>query len=278
MRSFFKNKLAVFGTVLAVLSVIVMIYAFVSPSPTPITNLLSVIVTPVERAASAVGDKFSNFFAYFKGIDELRAENEELCAELAKYRELESEYYSAIRENQELRALSELKQKYAGFDLEMCAVVSNVNRSFMSSFTINGGSADGIEKGDCVITDAGFVGYVSSVSLTSAEVITLLNVESKLAAVNTRTREVLVAEGSFELASSGQLRLSYLKNEADIQVGDVIETSSVGEQYPSGLIIGTVIEINREKHGISSYAVVKPAVDVEKLHTVFVVKDFEVVE
>ena len=65
MRRFFKNKLAVLGTVLACLAVAVMIYAFVSPSPTPITNLLSVIVTPAQKAASKIGDGISGFFAYF---------------------------------------------------------------------------------------------------------------------------------------------------------------------------------------------------------------------
>ncbi|MBQ7624057.1 MAG: rod shape-determining protein MreC [Clostridia bacterium] len=278
MRRFFKNKLAVLGTVLACLAVAVMIYAFVSPSPTPITNLLSVIVTPAQKAASKIGDGISGFFAYFKGVDDLREENEKLQLELARYRELESEYYSAIRENEELRALSELKQKHAGFELEMCAVVSNVDRSFMSSFTIDAGKNDGVKVGDCVITDLGFVGFVSSVALGSSEVTTLLNVESKLAVTNSRTRDVLVAEGSFELASSGLIKLPYLKNDADVLEGDVIETSSVGEKYPSGIIVGTVLRIEREKHGISSYAVVEPAVNVESLHSVYVVKSFEVNE
>ncbi len=278
MRRFFKNKLAVFGTALALLAFAVMIYAFVSPSPTPITNLLSVIVTPMENAFSKIGDGVSGFFAYFRGIDELREENERLLLELAKYRELESEYYSSIRENEELRSLSELRQKYTGFELEMCSVISNVDKSFMSSFTINGGSGSGIKKGDCVITDLGIVGYVSSVALGSSEVTTLLNVESKFAVTNARTREVLVAEGSFELASDGLIKLPYLKNDADVLEGDVIETSSVGERFPSGLIVGTVLRIEREKHGISSYAVVKPAVNIDNIHSVYVVKSFEVTE
>ena len=275
---FFKNKLALFGTVLACLAFAVMIYAFVSPSPTPITNLLSVIVTPLQKGFSSIGDGISGFFEYFKSVDELKAENEKLSLELAKYRQLESEYYSAVRENEELRALSELKQKYSGFDLEICSVVSGVDKSFMSGFTIDCGSKDGIVEGDPVITDLGIIGQVSSVSLGSSKVTTLLNVESKLAAVNSRTREILVAEGSFELASDGLIKLPYLKNDADVLPGDIIETSSVGEKYPSGLIIGTVLRIEREKHGISSYAVVEPAVELSSLHTVYVVKSFEVTE
>ena len=278
MRRFFKSKPAVFALILAVVAAGVMIYAFVSPSPTPLTNVLGIIVTPIERGASAVGDKISGFFGYFKGVDALREENEELRAKLAEYRELESEYYAAINENRELRVLSDLKIRHTDYDVIMCSVVTKVSRSYTSSFTVNRGSADGIEIGDCVMTDGGFVGVVSAVKLTSAEVMTLINVESKFAARSARTKEIMVAEGNFELASSGLLKIAYLKDGADIAVGDVIETSSMGEQYPSGITVGTVTAVEREKHGISNYAVIEPAVDVTSLRTVFFVKSFASVD
>ncbi len=278
MRRFFKSKPAVFALIIAVVAAGVMIYAFVSPSPTPLTKVLGIIVTPIERGASAVGDKISGFFGYFKGIDALRAENEELKAQIAEYRKLESEYYAAINENSDLRVLSELKTRHTDYDVIMCSVITKVSRSYTSSFTINRGSADGIEAGDCVMTDGGFVGIVRSVNVTSAEVMTLINVESKIAARSARTKEIMVAEGNFELAPSGLLKIAYLKNDADVAVGDVIETSSMGEKYPSGITVGTVTAVEREKHGISSYAVIEPAVDVTSLKTVFVVKSFESVD
>lgn len=278
MRKLFKSKIFVFGFILAVLSVGVMIYAFVSPSPTPITNLLGVIVTPLEKGVSWVGDGIGGFFAYFKGYDDLEKENARLLERIAEYERLESQYYAAVNENGELRKLAALKQKRSDFEFEMCSVVSTVTSGYTSTFTINRGSIDGIEKGDCVITDAGFVGYISSVSLRSAEVITLINIETKLACLVSRTRDAVVAEGDFVLASDGYIKLPYLKNGGDIQVGDLIETSGVGDIFPKGIIVGKVKEIKREDHGISSYAVIEPAVDISKLHTVFVVKDFKITE
>ncbi|MBR4304063.1 MAG: rod shape-determining protein MreC [Clostridia bacterium] len=156
--------------------------------------------------------------------------------------------------------------------------MSTITSGYTSTFTINRGSIDGIEVGDCVMTDAGFVGYISSVALRSAEVITLINIDTKLACIVSRTRETVVVEGDFVLASDGCLKMPYLKNDVDLQTGDIIETSGATELFPKGIIVGTVKAVRREDHGISSYAVIEPAVDIEKLHTVFVVKDFEITE
>ena len=278
MRKLFKSKIFVFGFVLALLSVGVMIYAFVSPSPTPITNLMGAIVTPLEKAVSWVGDGIGGFFAYFRGYDDLERENARLQKRIDELQNLESDYYAAVSENDDLRRLAGLKQKREDFEFEMCSVVSTVTGGYTSTFTVNRGSIDGIEVGDCVMTDGGFVGYISSVSLRSAEVITLINIDTKLACLVSRTREAVVAEGDFVLASSGCLKLPYLKNDTDLETGDIIETIGAAEQFPKGIIVGTVKEIRREEHGISSYAVIEPAVDIDKLHTVFVVKDFEITE
>ena len=85
---------------------------------------------------------------------------------------------------------------------------------------------------------------------------------------------VVVTNGSFELASDGLLKVSYLENDADLRPGDVILTN--GGAYPPDLIIGKVEEFRQESHGISSYASVRPAVDISQLSTVLVIKDFHV--
>ena len=278
MRKLFKSKIFIFGLILAVLAFGVMIYAFVSPSPTPISNLMGVIVTPFEKAVNWVGDGVGGFFAYFKGYDDLEKENERLWDRIAEYEQMEADYYAAISENEELRKLAQLKQKRSDLTFEMCSVVSVVTEGYTSTFTINRGTADGISVGDCVMTDAGFVGYISSAGLKSAEVITLVNIETKIACLVSRTRQAVVAEGDFVLSADGKLKLSYIKNDADLKVGDIIETSGAGENYPKGLIVGTVKEIKSESHGISQYAIIEPSVDIYKLTTVFVVKDFEITE
>lgn len=275
---FTVKKLIAFGAVLVVLCCGIMLWAAKSAgSPTWLSAAAGAIVTPLERGASAVGTWVSDFFGYFYRYDSLKSENEEMQKQLAEYQSMENEYYSAIKENAELRKLTGIREKHADFQCEPCAVVSTISTGFQSSFTINRGSLSGIEAGDCVITDLGLVGYVSEVGVNYSTVITILNIDFQVSAINARTRETLVAQGSFEFSAQNRMKLSYLKNGADIQVGDTIVTSG-STKYPPNLTIGTVTDFAVEEHGICSYATIQPAVDFDKLTNVFVVKEFEVVD
>lgn len=275
---FTPKKLIAFAAVLVMLCCGIMLWAAKSEgSPTWLSNAVGTVITPLERGVSAVGDWFSDFFGYFYRYDSLEAENEELKAKVDKYQSMENEYYNAIKENEELRKLTQIREKHSDFQCEPCTVVSTVNTGFQSSFTINKGSLVGIEAGDCVITDAGLVGYVFEVGLNYSTVVTILNIDFQVSATNARSRENLVAQGNFEFASQNLLKLSYLKNDADIQEGDTIVTSG-STKYPPNLTIGTVTAFAVEEHGICSYATIRPAVDFDKLSNVFVVKEFEVVD
>lgn len=245
-------------------------------SPTVLSSALGAVVTPLEEATASVGEAISGFFGYFYRYDALEAENEALRKELAKFQKLENMFFEAINENAQLRKLTEIRAKHTDFQCELATVVSTVDIGIHSSFTINKGSLVGIEAGDCVITDAGLVGYISEVGPNFSTVITVLNIDFQATALNTRTRETLVAQGNFDFAPKGQLKLSWLDHGANILKDDVIVTSG-STNFPPNLTIGTIREFAVEDHGISSYATIEPAVDFSRLTDVFVVKEFEVV-
>lgn len=274
-----RNKLFIFTLALVLVCGSIMLYAAShSDAPTPLTNLMGAIVTPLEKGLSKVIDGVAGVFRYFYDYDRLKAENKALLARIAEYEKMETEYYAAISENTDLRKAANIRAKHKDFDMEICNVVSMVGTGFQSSFTIDKGSLTGIASGDCVITDQGLVGYISDVGLNYAQVVTILNMDFTVSATNRRSREVMVAGGDFKLAGDGLLKASYLKNDADIHEGDVIITNGAGGMYPKDLIIGTVETFAEESHGISSYATIKPAVDLDSLSSVLVIKDFTIEE
>lgn len=271
------KKIIAFAVAILVVCCGTMLAAALNPgAPTWLSSGVGAVITPLERGVSAVGDKISGFFGYFYRYDALEAENQALREELETYQRLENLFFEAINENEELRKLTGIREKHADFQCELAAVVSTIDIGIHSSFTINKGSLVGIEAGDCVITDAGLVGYIGEVGPNFSTVITVLNIRFQATALNTRTRETLVAQGNFDFAPKGLLKLSWLDHNANILVNDTIVTSG-SANYPPNLTIGTIREFAVEDHGISSYATIEPAVDFTRLTDVFVVTDFEVV-
>ncbi len=274
---FFRCKPAVFIAGILLAGCLFMGGAYLFGGPNLVSNIMGVVVTPLEKGVSAVTDWFSGIFGYFYRYSSMEEENARLREELSELRKQQREYQEAISENEQLRDMLGLAEKHRSFDMEFCNIVSVTGGSYRSGFTIDKGSLSGIEVGDCVIVSEGMVGYVSEVGENYSEVLTVIDVSVKIGATLSRTRESVVSEGSFELLSDGYFKLSYLQNDADVKKGDLVETSGYGGMYPQGLLLGTVVDFLPENHGISSYAVVQPVVPLDELKSVFVVKSFEVV-
>ena len=71
--------------------------------------------------------------------------------------------------------------------------------------------------------------------------------------------------------SNNTLRLMYIPTDADLVIGDTIETSGIGGIYPKGIIIGKISEIIDSKNITDRTAIITTAVDFSKLETVLVI-------
>ena len=136
-----------------------------------------------------------------------------------------------------------------------------------------------MEAGSCVVTENGvLVGVVSEAGLNWAAVSTIINTDIEIGGIVNRTFSAGVLEGDFSLMSQGRLKMNYLPEGAQLVSGDEVLTSGRGDVYPSGLVVGQVEGVFTDPSGQTRYAVVRPAVDLEALIEVFVIKEFEIVE
>ena len=63
-----------------------------------------------------------------------------------------------------------------------------------------------------------------------------------------------------------------------VEVGELVMTSGLGGKFPEDMIIGRVVQVERNEAELFQRAVVQPAVDFRTLETVFVVTEFETVD
>ena len=129
-----------------------------------------------------------------------------------------------------------------------------------------------------MIDEMGYlVGIVSEAGVNWSTVLTLVDTDTSLGAQVFRTKDLGVARGDFSLMEQKRLRLDYLPADSQLLSGDLVVTSGLGDYYPSGLVIGSIEEIQVDDSGVASYAILAPSVDFDALTEVFVVKSFEIV-
>ncbi len=254
------------------------VYSGLTGNVSPVSAVFGFVTTPLQKAVSTVSGKVTGMYDYAFRYEKLQEENNTLKKQVRDMEQKQRDADLALSENDRLRALLGIKERNRSFEFEIAEVVARGPGDWASTLTLDKGSNAGIEKDDCVITEDGMVGYVTSVAPTYCEITTVIDTEMQAGALITRTRDITIAQGDYALMDEGTLKLSYLKKDADIVIGDTVETSGRGGVFPKGVMIGTIERIIPEEHGVSNYAVVKPFVDVSTVKNVFVIKSFSITD
>lgn len=240
--------------------------------------LFEVIFEPVRDLSSSISDKVSRSLDMIINAEKYYNENQQLKAQLnALYNDV-IDYDKVLEENKELRVMLELKEEYNNYKFSPpCTVIARTTNDPYGSFTVDKGSSDGIKPGDPVVTETGIVGVCFEVSPSTSKVRTLYSPKTAVGVYTVRTKSEGIAEGGYDLAVNGRIRMSYISKESDIREGDVIVTSG-SANYPAGQLIGTVESVEMEQNGLSKFAVIIPAENPNTITSVFVITDYSLDE
>lgn len=273
MPRFLKNKYVV-GLILTTLVIFVMMGASAGDRtrPTFIEDAVSAIVSPIQKAFFNIGKSIENSIRFISEIKTLKQHNEELVKRLDELKEENRQLRALKNENMRLREMLGLKQKFDDFDIVGAQIIGKEPGNWFNVFTIDKGTADGLENKCAVITSKGLVGYIYDIRSNSAKVMSIIDSDSAVSALLVRTRDIAVVKGDLQLQHEALCKMTYISEEADIVVGDSIITSGLGGIYPKGLLIGKVKQILKEPHEIAQYAIIEPEVDFKRLEEVFVIK------
>ena len=234
---------------------------------------------PIQGAVGSVVDWMRGIYGYIYQYDKLVAENETLRRELAEAQDQVRSSAEAAEENVRLRTLLGYLEKNTTFVTESAMITSWDASNWVSSFTISKGSDNGIERGDCVITESGMmVGQVAELGANWATVRSIIDVNMDAGVLVGDSSIAAMLVGDYALMQEGKCKLSYFTEDTTLFTGDSVVTSGRGGAFPSGITVGKVTELRTEAGGQSFYAVVDPAVDLSLLSQVFIIKDFEVIE
>ena len=274
MKRFFRDNGLLLVIIAALLAAVLAVGSSLLGAD-PLTNLAELVATPFRGISSAVAnwtqERYDRTFRY----DQMEQTNEELRHRVSELEELEREYQDAIREKERLEDLLGLAEERPEFTYEDAQVTRRTTSNWESNLTIDQGSADGVEVDDCVIDQYGnLVGIVTEVGSNWSLVATVLDPSVELGGRVARTDDDAVLEGDFALMLEGQLKLSYLPEDSRLVSGDQVITSGLGGVYPAGLVVGEITGLFTEADGVSRYAQVKPAADLDSVRYVYVITDF----
>ena len=237
----------------------------------PFKAIASVVVVPVQNGINSIGLWLSDKIEAQKTLDQLEQENEELKNQIDSLTMELTDYNQQKQELDRLKQLVNLKDKYEEYEMTAAHIVAKDSSKWFSTFTIDKGTNDGIQKDMNVIANGGLVGIVTDCGSNFSTVRSIIDDESAVSAKFEDNSELCIVSGSLTLMEQNLLEFSEVSAEITISNNAAIVTSHVSSKYLPGLLIGYVVDYELDANNLTQSGHLQPVVDFASLEEVLVI-------
>lgn len=232
----------------------------------PLRAGLAIVLLPVQRGLAVPVQMWQGGSDYLRGLQQARAGEQELQRRMAGVAERAARSEQLAQENARLRALLDLRPAVT-VRSQPAEVMYEASDPFSRKVFIDRGIAHGIQLGSPVINEAGVLGQVTQAYPLSAEVTLLADKDAAIPVLNTRTQQRGAAFGA-----GGVMELRYTSANADVKVGDQLQTSGLDGIYPPGLAVARVDSVERRVESGFARIVLKPEANADGVRHVLVLE------
>jgi rod shape-determining protein MreC len=205
----------------------------------PLRAVIATVLHPVERALLAPVAALQEARRYAVGLQQAVQAADDAQRQLARQAEASQRAGALAAENARLRALLELRPALSVRTVA-AQVLYDAPDPYSRKVFIDRGATQGVKLASPVINESGVLGQVTRVYPLAAEVTLLTDKEAAIPVINTRSQIKSAAFGGPD-----GLELRFTAANADVQVGDVLQTSGLDGVYPPGLPVAKVAGVDR---------------------------------
>ncbi|OWK27069.1 MAG: rod shape-determining protein MreC [Parcubacteria group bacterium GW2011_GWA2_38_13b] len=233
-----------------------------------IKTLDSTIVFPV-KIFSVISKKTTDFFGLFAHISALKHENEQLHLENKKLVVKNIKLEELKIENELLRIALNL-EKSEKYDLVPARIIGKDPAALSGFIIIDKGNNFGIMENAAVISQSGvFIGQIKKVNSIYSHFIPVVAPGSSINAITKNSRVQGVLKGRYGLS----LILELVPQDKDIQINEAVITSGINDNFPSGILIGYVMDIMSDADKPFKDILIKSGENIMDIEWVYILKN-----
>ena len=252
-----NNRLALALT----MSVVLMFLDFRLDAFSSSRVFLNSLMSPIQYLANLPGQLLDVSAQRLTSRQALIAENEQLTNRLLLMSEKLQRFEVLERENAQLRRLLDapVRQDMRKMVAELMAVD---NTPYSQQIVINKGAIDGVFLGQAILDERGIVGQVMEVGTTNSRVLLISDVTHSIPVRSVRNNARFIASGGGVI---DELFLEHVAHSTDVEVGDVLVSSGLGDVFPEGYPVAEVTEVVRDESRPFAQVTVLPLARLNRL-------------
>lgn len=224
----------------------------------PLRAGLATALLPVQRALLVPVELITGGGGYLRGLQQAQSGEAEARRNEAALAEKAARADVLAAENAQLRGLLALSPALVPRH-QAAEVMYEARDPYSRKLVIDRGQTQGVRPGAPVIEPAGVLGQITRVYPLSAELTLLTDRDAAIPVLNRRTRQRAAAFGGVRGPDGAMMELRFLSANADVQPGDLLETSGLDGLYPPGLPVARVASVERRVEGGFARVLLTPA-------------------
>jgi rod shape-determining protein MreC len=267
------------GILLTVLLAITLLLMAFSGNPyvQEVQRGLSFAMRPFQGAIADAADNVSGVVSALSEIETLRIDNASLEADNERLSNENARLQEIKRENDELTAALQLQ---SGFDHKTVAtrVIGRDSLDTRQVVTLDKGTDDGIAQGDVVIVQGGAIaGRVTDIGPNFAKVTLISDSSSTVIGqlLNSGKTGEIQGEASGVLIMRNIDSTVKISPDEEVFTAGIELTGGIRSPYPKGLVVGSVVDVQKDANDVVQTAFLAPAADLDSFEVALVITDYD---
>ena len=260
------------------LAITILLLAFSNSGPLlELRRGVGFALSPIQDTLRQGTRTVTNLFGAIGEIETLRAQNEDLTRRLQELEADNQRLQSLAAENAALSALLETRSSLE-YETVAAEVINRVSTDLERVVSLDRGTDAGVALDDPVIAGGGaLVGRVVEVGPNFSRVVLVSDERTNVAGLIETSRAIGLVKGQIERP----LLMTGIPATDAVNVGESVVTAGIEldtgirSTYPKGLLIGTVIQVDRAPDQLFQTALVQPVATLDRLEYVLIIVNYE---
>ncbi|MEX2548092.1 MAG: rod shape-determining protein MreC [Chloroflexota bacterium] len=262
----------------ALLAISILLLAFSNSGPLlELRRGVGFALSPIQDTLRQGTRTVTSVFATISDLERLRQQNADLTRRIQEVEAENQRLQSLAAENEQLAALLEVRSSLA-YETVASEVINRRTTEQERVISLDQGTDAGVSLDDPVVAEGGaLVGRVVEVGPNFSRVLLVSDTRTNVAGLIETSR----ALGDLHGNGARPLQMTNIPATDTVNLGESVVTAGieletgVRSTYPKGLLIGTIVDVQRQPNQLFQTALVQPVAVLDRLEYVLVIVDYE---
>ena len=206
-------------------------------------NVRSALLTtlnPIEQAASLPNQVYQRLITDYTSMDQLQLENRKLGTEILLLKAKMQQYNNMELEIDRLEALLGTTGKMHNQPVQIATVTFFSSNPLSQFISLNRGNLHNVYPQQVVIDEQGIMGQIINTTPTTSRVLLISDPDHQIPVRIQRTGQRGIVAGT----GHDSVSLEFIPKSSMVEVGDLIESSGLGQVFPAGYPVARISKIS----------------------------------